>query len=69
MFLGTHTVEADFSDLKMTSGNHCTNLTNFSLESNLHSKQFLELQEIKILEWPQNDRDIRGTLCTRWSHF
>jgi hypothetical protein len=47
MFPGTPTVEADFSDPKMTSGKHSTNLTNYSLESNLHSKQFLELQEIK----------------------
>jgi hypothetical protein len=47
MFSGTPTLEADFSDLKTTSGKYSTNLTNFSLESNLHSKQFLELQEIK----------------------
>jgi hypothetical protein len=47
VFPGTHTVEAEFSDLKMTSGKHSTNLTNVSLGSNLHSKQFLELLEIK----------------------
>jgi hypothetical protein len=47
VFPGTPTVEAVFSDLKMTSGQYSTNLTNFSLESKLHSKQFLELQEIK----------------------
>jgi hypothetical protein len=47
VFPGTQLVESDSSDLKMTSGKHSTNLTDFSLEGKLHSKQFLELQEIK----------------------
>ena len=47
LFPGTPTVEADFSDVKMTSEKHSTNLTDFSLESKLHAKQFLHFQETK----------------------
>ena len=48
VFPGTATVESDFSLLKMTSCKHSTNLTDFSLESKLHAKQFAELQRVKL---------------------
>ena len=48
VFPGTPSVESDFSLLKMTGGKHSTNLTDFSLESKLHAKQFFELQNIKL---------------------
>jgi hypothetical protein len=48
VFPGTATVEADFSLLKMTSCKHSTNMTDFSLESKLHTKQFAELQRVKL---------------------
>jgi hypothetical protein len=47
VFPGTPPVDSAFSVLKMTSGKHSTNLSDFSLESKMHSKLFLELQEIK----------------------
>jgi hypothetical protein len=48
VFPGTSSVESDFSLLKMTSDVHSTNLTDFSLESKLHAKQFFMMQKIKL---------------------
>ncbi len=48
VFPGTATVESDFSHLKMTSNSHVTNMTDFSLESKLHAKQFIDLQRLKL---------------------
>ncbi len=48
VFPGTETVEFDFSVLKMTSNSHVTNMTDFSLESKLHAKQFIDLQSLKL---------------------
>jgi hypothetical protein len=47
-FPGTPSVESDLSLLKMTSGKHSTNLTDFSLESKLHKSQFFDLQTMKL---------------------
>ncbi len=48
VFPGTATVESDFSHLKMTSNSHVTNMTDFSLESKLYAKQFIDLQRLKL---------------------
>jgi hypothetical protein len=49
VFPGTSSVESDFSLLKMTSGKHSTNLTDFSLESKLHASQLFELQNDELV--------------------
>jgi hypothetical protein len=48
VFPGTSSVESDFSLLKMTSGKHSTNLTDFSLESKLHASQLFDLRTMKL---------------------
>jgi hypothetical protein len=46
VFLGTATVESDFSVLKYAKNDYRTALTDFSLEGILHAKQFRMLQAI-----------------------
>ena len=46
VFPGTATVESDFSDVKWTKDEYSHSLSDFSLESKLHARQFDVLQSL-----------------------